>query len=499
MSKKNNSTSFRVLLFTLLAIIAPPAGPAFADGAHFASPEMAADALADPRPQVRAEAARTLGYPQTEIQGSTEPQALTNLLLDRLKKGEPAPQVRRAIYWALGQRPGAKNQAKALPVLAKALQSEPNQNARSMIAEALGQFPNGLPPLIKAIGREKSLLVQTELVKSLSGYGPGPASKALTRLLLRPSSSLRISALKALGATGDSQAAPQVLALLKKARNPLERNAAVRTLGLLGNHKAIAPLAALISGQAGPRTSSPAFRREVAQALSLLGSAKTDRLLPPADRITLESTFLNRLDDTDLKMVMTALDGLGRLKFLEKSTDRLIAKKIQALYTKRVRPGGKDNPLRLSLGAKALQVMMERKPAEGLPLFIQVAGMKVKAGMPHGEGWQTLRRSAVMALGFTGSGKAWKYVGEKVIKDSDPRMRAVGVFALWRLAEKFPGSGKKILPLLKDKNPEVRRISVVALSRLQTPAAKKHFRRMARKDPHPLVQKAAREALKAMP
>jgi HEAT repeat protein len=193
---------------------------------HFAiSREQLLDLLNSPDPQHRLSAATSLGIRReaaavgallevverpdeieavkveaVEALGMLRDPTVMPRLLDHLSR-EPAPRVRGQMVDLLGELGGEQTQS----VLRTLLQTDPSPTVRGQAAIALGRLRD-----------------------------PGARAVLEERLRAEPDTHTRLALLQGLGLLGDPAALPTVLSLFSTATEPLLRQGAARTMGLLG-------------------------------------------------------------------------------------------------------------------------------------------------------------------------------------------------------------------------------------------------------------------------
>jgi len=129
--------------------------------------------------------------------------------------------------------------------LVRMLETDPNQNARTAAARALGllDYREGLPALIAAL-RDNEWVCFSAL-EAIALMRDEASVDAVLALLANPSETLRYAAIEALGKIGSPRSSEMLIARLPKA-NDIEKTAIIRSLVQIGVTPAMAEVADLL-------------------------------------------------------------------------------------------------------------------------------------------------------------------------------------------------------------------------------------------------------------
>lgn len=232
-----------------------------------------------------------LGDRRTSWRWSSSPEPLEEIL-EQLAGG--APEERRRAAWKLGEREDSAAGPQLVAALADAdaelrgmaawalgeikdpatleplleAMADPDPLAREMIVRAVGEIedPRALPALLEVAGGD-SAEVRAAAVRALSDLAESPeARRAVERALDDEVGWVREAAVAALGEMArDEQAAVALLPLLRDGQAAVRAGAA-RSLGLLGDPRAIDGLVA------ATRDPEPAVRSMAVWALDEIGA-----------------------------------------------------------------------------------------------------------------------------------------------------------------------------------------------------------------------------------
>ena len=136
---------------------------------------------------------------------------------------------------------------------------------------------------------------------------PGARAVLEERLRDEPETHTRLALLQGLGLLGDPAALPTVLSLFSTTTEPLLRQGAARTMGMLGDHRATAPLVAALH--------EPSVSPDLRQAIAIaLGQLRDPSAIP---------ALAGLLDDPDPVTVVLGIRGLGEMERSEAATPLL--------------------------------------------------------------------------------------------------------------------------------------------------------------------------------
>jgi HEAT repeat protein len=216
-------------------------------------------------------------------------------LIDRLADEDAV--VRENAALVLGQ----VGDVRAVEPLAKAL-ADPVVRVRWRAATALGALraPAEIEPLIRAL-HDPDLGVRTAAAQALGELGDTAAVLPLLTLVRSAATpEVRAAAISALPGLGDRGAVEALLEALADKNDEVSR-AAAQALGVLGDGRAVGPLAAIVEDA----TRTDLLRYDAARALAALGDAQG---VP---------TLVRALSDSDAFLRQVAAQALGELKAKE--------------------------------------------------------------------------------------------------------------------------------------------------------------------------------------
>ena len=469
------------LVLALILLIQTPRPAATNGWEHGAVPfETLIEALAFESPQIREQAAHSLGF-----RGQAE---AVQPLLGRLALPEPDRGVRQAIYEALG-RLGAPE---ALPALSRCLTKESAAPTRAHCIEALGGLRSreALGIILATLARTTDALVRDHAIDALGNFPHRRVVTALTELLQADDETLRQRVLLALGRTGADAAVAPVLNAFETAGSDEARFAPLHALTDLRSAAATDVLSAALEQAENPR-----LRAAIAVAL---GASRDGEAA---------GTLLALLEDPVPAVRYVAMDGLQALGI------RSAAPALAALAQREgaTLAGRSDAELAanrlgtvatLSLQTRALRAAVALDPASAAQALLEAAeprpvSRSSTAALEIAAALYQRRRIALHGLGYAEVAEREAaqalLLGPAGIGDPDPRLRAVAVRSLGVLGT--PGVADRIRPLLgDDPSADVRMTAARVLGLLQDSVSAGGLL-AALADPHALVRKEAALAL----
>lgn len=406
--------------------------------------------LGDTAAETRARAAESLGH-----RGQRE---AVPFLLDALGGQTRAPQVRRAIYVALGRL----GDAGGLPPLYRCLTEEQRVELRSDCVTAIATIGEAasLSKLLDTFERDEDPMVRQSVALSLGQFPQEPALKLLMSLVEEPQSGqLRQRAIIAMGESGRAEAVGTLLAALEKARDDGERALIVWSLGKIGDSAAQAPLSQLL---ARAKSIGPELRMAVAVAL---GAIRDGSSYP---------TLVALLADSEPNVRQAAilgLRGLGEPRAVAPLSQHYRELQEVVANLESIDRDGVERALSaLRLQKEILRAVIDLEPKEGVAALLDGAAPRSlrrdsQAALKLAEHLYERRRVALHGLGYSGVGEAEVLLsGPAGLGDPDPRLRATAVRSLAVLGQ--PSAVARLLPSLQDTAPEVRWTAALALGRL---------------------------------
>jgi HEAT repeat protein len=215
-------------------------------------------------------------------------------LLDHLKR-EPAPRVRGQIVDLLGEMGGEQ----AWSMLRALIQSDPSPAVRGQAAVALGRLRD-----------------------------PGARDLLEEQLRDEPETQTRLALLQGLGLLGDHAVLPTVLLLFVTATEPLLRQGAALTLGMIGDSRATASLVAALQEPSVP----PDLRQAIAIAL---GQLRDPSAIPALTRL---------VEDLDPVTVVLGVRALGETRHRDAATPLLaLGRRVAQTTATLARRGAQHN------------------------------------------------------------------------------------------------------------------------------------------------------------
>jgi HEAT repeat protein len=210
-------------------------------------------------------------------------------LVEQLQSIAPAQR------WSAAEGLGRLGDPRAVPALVGALR-DPHAFVRWTAIQALGEI--GAPEtvaLLLPLLEEPDPLIRRSAVDALGRFDTPESREALRRALRDPDPTVRRNAIDAVARLQDT-AAVDALVLALDPRNGLWlRYSAAEALGVVGNHRAVAPL---IEAAQDPQV---LIRRVAVRSLGLLHDS---RAIP---------TLVRALRDPDPQVRLHAAEGLGRI------------------------------------------------------------------------------------------------------------------------------------------------------------------------------------------
>jgi len=385
-----------------------------------------------------------------EALGMLRATGVTPRLLDHLNR-EPAPGVRGQIVDVLGEWGGEQAQS----MLRTLLQTDSSPMVRGQAAIALGRL-----------------------------RAPGARAVLEERLRDEPETHTRLALLQGLGLLGDLAALPTVLSLFSTATEPLLQQGAARTMGMLGDHRATAPLVAALHEPSAPLD----LRQAVALALGQLH----DPAAIPA--------LAELLDDADPVTVVLGISGLGELERSEAATPllalgRRVAQTVATLTRRGAHPNFDRHLTLLHLQRETIHALGRLREPRAWPLLEQalstpaLAPTSVEALRLRDQQYE-LRRTALMALVHMPDSLRVRRWLVRLLKDRNPKVRAEATRVLGMRGDTH--HVVLLRPAFNDTHPEVRWEAIRAVGVMQARSAGTAVLQ-ALHDPHPrVVAEAAR-------
>ena len=306
---------------------------------------------------------------------------------------------------------------------------------RELVVDALGALadPAALVPLLALLDGADAAL-EKRVLRVIEPVLDARAGDVLIRALADRDDEVRLYAAAYLGGLGVRAAVPRLLALTGKDTPSPLRLQAIRSLGLIGDPRATAPLVELVA------TGDADARIEAADALAYL---KDPGSVDPLLRIADDGASPAR------RAAIAALRGP-----LRASKDARVRARARASLEKLL--GGGDAPLALD----ALDTLAAMNAPESLPAVLALAG----------QARRDLRRAAIGVLGNFGDARALPVLLE-ALADEDDGVRGAAAWSLGKLGD------ARALPALvkaaRDKGFVTQVNATGALARLGAPAAAK--------------------------
>lgn len=203
----------------------------------------------------------------------------TSLLLEMLKT-QPAEDTtwRRSIAHSMGMT----GQTWALEPLVRMVIADGGSSAAGALTNIEGA-ERAIPQLLDALIKEKNHIKRYALVEAIKVTGAEELDERLSNALLKTpvddsmfQEGIRYDVLKLMELFPDPNAKPVLLKLLKS-KNPWDNLGAARVLGKLGDDSGIHPLIRNIKPTV--RISASYYNNRIGDALRMIGSVKTQKLL----------------------------------------------------------------------------------------------------------------------------------------------------------------------------------------------------------------------------
>lgn len=384
--------------------------------------ELVLEAMNDPEPIVRVEAAEAAG--RLRLRAAVSP------LLDWMN--DPEPRARLAAGRALGRI----GDPRALASLTRAL-GDTDAAVRRGAVEALGTIAS-TTPLVAIIGRldDVDATVRVAAAEALARIGDGQAVLPLLGKVTDDSVEVRTSVYRALAELGDPRAVPALLHAMQS--GPEEaRVAAVAALGRLRDPAAIAEL---------ERSLDPTEPRRARAIIAALGRIEEPRALAAI----LETLAHPELRGTALETLVHAARRArlgGRTDLVRAIGDGSVA----ALGTAATAP--QATALAQLLTRLLEEGTIEEAPPELVPIVLRRLREKMGAV-------ETLLET----LAISGAASALLPLVEH-LESPDPSIRSASLHSLVRFAERHPLDGRAADPLLVALAtvPKGQRVTVVRL------------------------------------
>jgi HEAT repeat protein len=197
--------------------------------------------------------------------------------------------------WEAAEGLGRLGDPRAVPALVEMLR-DPHAFVRWAAAQALGQIGGETAiPLLLTLVQDPDRLARRSAVDALGHLDAEPARRALHRALHDPDPTVCRNAIEAVARQGDAGAVEALASLLDVRNDPWVRYSAAEALGVVGDHRAVAPLIEAV------QDSRVLIRRVAVRALGLL---RDSRAIQP---------LIQALKDPDPEVRLHAVDGLGRI------------------------------------------------------------------------------------------------------------------------------------------------------------------------------------------
>ncbi len=306
---------------------------------------------------------------------------------------------------------------------------------RETVVDALGALedPEALVPLLALLdGADPGL--EKRVLRVIEPILDARAGDVLIRVLADPDDEVRVLAASYLGTLGVRAAVPALLALTGKDTPSALRLQSIRSLGLIGDVRATAPLVELVErGDADARV-------EAADALAYL---KDPASIEPLLRVAGDTVSPAR------RAAIAALRGP-----LRASKDAAVRARARAVLGKLL--DGNDAALALD----AVDTLAALNDADSFAAILPLAG----------QGRRELRRAALGVLGNFGDARALPVLLE-ALADEDDGVRGAAAWSLGKL-----GDGRAVPALLKaarDRGFVTQVNAAGALARLGAPVAGK--------------------------
>lgn len=400
--------------------------------------------------ETRRRAAQSLGF-----RGQEEAIAP---LLKSLEKPEDQPQVRSAIYTALGQLRGQQ----ALPALRGCLDSETRAELRADCIAALGRIADQstFPRLVTALREDPSILVRSRVVDALSAFNSPQALAVLSDLVTTPANAvLAQRAIPALGRMTLPAAVTPLLSALANARSDRQKLVVVDALALLGSAAAITPLTKLLK-----QTDTAKLRQHITFAL---GASRDGNAYP---------ALIDLLADPVPAVRYFAVEGLHKLGKPEAveplaTLSLAISARLAKLQFADMQGDTLNTIADISLQVAILRALTDLDAARGSQALMAAAAPRElpkdsALGLRLAEAFYRQRRVALYGLAYTGIREAADLLtGDAGLGSPDNRLRAVAVRSLAVLG--FADAAKTLLPLLSDNSAEIRWTAAAMLGLLK--------------------------------
>lgn len=210
-------------------------------------------------------------------------------LIEQLDSPIPAQR------WSAAEGLGRLGDARAVPALVQALR-DPHAFVRWTAVQALGEIgATETVRLVLPLFEENDPLLRRSAVDALGRFDTPESREALRRALHDPDPTVRRNAIDAVARLRDVEAVDALVLALDPRNGLWVRYSAAEALGIVGDHRAVAPLI------------EAAEDREVLirrAAVRSLGQLHDSRAIP---------TLVRALKDPDPQVRLHAVEGLGRI------------------------------------------------------------------------------------------------------------------------------------------------------------------------------------------
>ncbi|MGC8874285.1 MAG: HEAT repeat domain-containing protein [Chloroflexia bacterium] len=210
-------------------------------------------------------------------------------LVEQLRSPVPAQR------WSAAEGLGRLGDPRALPALVRALR-DPHAFVRWTAVQALEEIGSAeTVALLLPLLEDKDPLVRRSAVDGLGRFDTPESRQALRRALRDPDPAVRRNAIDAVARLRDTEAVDTLILALDPRNGLWVRYSAAEALGVVGDHRAIAPL------MEAAEDAQVLIRRV---AVRSLGQLRDSRAIP---------TLMRALKDPDPQVRLHAVEGLGRI------------------------------------------------------------------------------------------------------------------------------------------------------------------------------------------
>ncbi|GEM_PF-331069 len=437
-----------------------------------------AEALADLGPRALPRLLRALEEESLEVR------AVAALALGLLRSAEAAPALGEALQGSGSKDPAAPAYAaalgwlsdpRAIPLLRRALEEE-DRDLVVAAAEALGALGavEAVPDLVRAMIAVPAPWLQDRICQALRDLGP-PAVPAILEALpgtetaleqaegeRRRRRSVRRCLIRSLGAIGDPRAVPALAGILTEDPHPEDREEAARALGDFPDEQTLSTL--LRSLRADP---AGTVRAAAARALGRQGNPEA---VPALVEALADPLCVSPEDDPSGRLCVpaAAAEALGRI-----GDRRAVPALVEAL--------GHSHPRVRQAAAEALGAIGD---PEAVPALIEALREPTR--------YQRVREAVSEALERIGP-PAVPALIEALREHPHFLVRRASALILGRIGD--PRAVEPLLRALEDPSRQVRVRAVIALGYLGDPRAVPSLLPLAIQDPWDVLRLRAVQAL----